>query len=324
MTVEIRYQSFTASLDPRDTVLDALERAGADLPSSCRAGACHFCMLRVVDGVVPEMSQEPLKPALRETGHFLACICRPTSALTCEPANAARFRGFVTIAAFKSVTKDVKQVHFFCPQGFDFTPGQFVTLRRDDGLARSYAITSPATDDQYFSIYVRRVESGRLSAWFHDGATSGMKLWMEGPKGNCIYFPEQADEPLTLVGTGTGMAPLLAIAHDAVTQGHRGALTIYQGALPEAPFYFADELNTLAAEHHNVTYKPGIVDDPGRTSVSIIALKRLIYTELKPAPLRWVYLCVDAGLVRSLKKHLFLAGPGLDAEPSSTAEVSQE
>lgn len=311
MSLEIRYLEHKASFHPGETVLDALEKAGADVASSCRAGACQCCMMRVIEGEVPKNSQEGLKVSLRQTGHFLSCICKPSVSLVCEPANLALFRCYVKINEIRGIGPDVALVRFERPIDFDFRPGQFLTLKRSDGLARSYSIASRADDCSTFDIHVRRIAQGRLSTWFHNDAKPGEEMWLEGPKGDCMYYSGKPEEPLTLVGTGTGISPLFAIAIDAINQGHRGPISIYHGALSEDRFYLVDELKTLANLHKNVSYIPCVVQGSPRNDLRVGDLKQIVASELTDKQLRRVYLCGDPGLVRLLKKQVFLAGISL-------------
>ena len=47
----------TFECDAETTILDALEEAGLDHPSSCRAGACSSCAMKVLDGEVNQEDQ---------------------------------------------------------------------------------------------------------------------------------------------------------------------------------------------------------------------------------------------------------------------------
>ncbi len=44
----------TFECDEDTTILDALEEAGIDHPSSCRAGACSSCAMKITEGTVKE------------------------------------------------------------------------------------------------------------------------------------------------------------------------------------------------------------------------------------------------------------------------------
>lgn len=312
MDLQIKYQGRAAPLAPGDTVLEALERAGVNVPSSCRAGACQTCMMRATEGIVPSAAQAGLKDSLRKSGHFLSCICRPDQELSCEPAHTANFRGQVTIREIRPIGPDVVLVQLSRPHGFDFSPGQFITVQRADGLARSYSIASQKNQSDTLDIHVRRVPQGQLSGWFHEEARPGDELWLEGPKGDCIYYPENPDEPLILIGTGTGIAPLMAIAVDACQQGHGGSITIYHGALSEDRFYLVDDLETLTQTHPNVNYVRCVLKGPAGPNIKVGELKDIVLSGLSDPKQKRVYLCGDPGLVRILKKQIFLAGVSMN------------
>lgn len=69
-----------------ESVLEALARNGVGLPSACRAGACHSCLLRAEAGDPGEAGREGLQPTLAASGHFLACLARPVTDVTVTPA----------------------------------------------------------------------------------------------------------------------------------------------------------------------------------------------------------------------------------------------
>jgi ring-1,2-phenylacetyl-CoA epoxidase subunit PaaE len=61
------------------SVLDAAERAGLELPFSCRSGICATCRARITDGAAVMTHNIALEPWETEAGFVLCCQARPTT-----------------------------------------------------------------------------------------------------------------------------------------------------------------------------------------------------------------------------------------------------
>jgi ring-1,2-phenylacetyl-CoA epoxidase subunit PaaE len=64
---------------PDDTVLEAGELAGLDLPYSCRGGVCATCRAKVVEGSVEMDHNYALEPWETDAGFVLTCQSHPTT-----------------------------------------------------------------------------------------------------------------------------------------------------------------------------------------------------------------------------------------------------
>ena len=58
------------------TLLEAAERYGVAIPSSCRQGQCGTCTTRLLAGEVRMDAEEGLDPELRRDGYILTCVGR--------------------------------------------------------------------------------------------------------------------------------------------------------------------------------------------------------------------------------------------------------
>ena len=183
------------------------------------------------------------------------------------------------------------------------------TLCGPDGafLARiahpSLGIVAAAALDQ--------IAADRSSAAFVSGsgdwqieARAGDNVRVLGPSGECFYVPGRSEQPLLLVGTGTGLAPLYGILRDALAHGHTGPIHLYHGAVREAGLYLRDELARLAAENPNVHYNPTTLDADGPVDQLVLARHKQL-TGFR------AFLCGDPAIVQGLRKKLFLGGMDL-------------
>jgi ferredoxin/truncated hemoglobin YjbI len=85
----IGYRGKSVTVQADETVLNALLRAGIDVPFSCKAGSCHTCLLQCLEGEIPERAQRGLADDLRAKAYFLPCKCKPVGNMQLSPMNPA-------------------------------------------------------------------------------------------------------------------------------------------------------------------------------------------------------------------------------------------
>lgn len=80
LSVAVDGLSHDLRMQPGETIMEAAERHGLELPYSCRAGMCCTCRARIVEGAAEMAVNYSLEPWEREAGYVLACQARPTTA----------------------------------------------------------------------------------------------------------------------------------------------------------------------------------------------------------------------------------------------------
>lgn len=87
-TVRIHHRQtdtyYTIQVPEDRYILMCAESQGAELPFSCRNGACTSCAVRVVSGELRQPEAMGLSPELREKGYALLCVSYPCSDLEVE------------------------------------------------------------------------------------------------------------------------------------------------------------------------------------------------------------------------------------------------
>lgn len=311
---QLKFKDDIFTVSAGSTVLDTLLEQGHEIPNNCRAGACHSCIMQVTKGVVPEKSQKGLKDSQKEQGFFLACSCEPEDDIDIQLADAEQLRVSATVSEINKLSSDVIELKIKTTEPYQYHAGQYVTLWKDEHLGRSYSLASLPKDGGDLSFHIRLIPDGQFSGWVHNELQIGDTLFVQGPAGDCFYTSGNPEQNLLLVGTGTGLAPLYGIIHDALKQGHTGEIHLFHGALNPAELYLTDELNQLAQQHENVIYHPcvltaekGMLSNIMEGDISKIAL------ETVPKPNGWKsYLCGNEDLVNQLKKKIFLAGSNMN------------
>ncbi len=257
----VHYYNRSFTCKEGQTVLDVLLENGEDIPYSCKMGVCVTCVMKVIKGDVPLEAQAGLRESLVAKGHFLPCVCPPSADMTVAKINQQEVFSPAVVADIEYLPSNVCRVYLHPTTPLYYRAGQFVNLRREDGLSRSYSLASVPSLDDHLEFHVKRFDQGQMSRWILDDLRVGDHLGLQGPIGDCYYQPGRADQNMLLIGTGTGLAPLMGIARDALASGHTGAIWLYHGSREQDGLYLGDALRALQATYDNFHYVPCVSGD---------------------------------------------------------------
>ncbi|HKK05063.1 MAG TPA: 2Fe-2S iron-sulfur cluster-binding protein [Gammaproteobacteria bacterium] len=293
------YNDVSYERGKHESVLDALLRQGVNVPFSCRRGSCQVCLMRATAGDVPEDAQRGLRPELRALGYFLPCQCVPAGDFDAAPPRDADLYVKALVHDKERVAPDVVRLLLEVGFGFHYRAGQFVNLRPPGGPPRSYSLAS-LPEDYFLELHVKRMENGLVSGWIHDSVQIGEAVDIQGPQGANYYLSGDPTQPLLLVASGTGLAPLIGIARDALRAGHTGPMHLYHGAHEEQGLYRHDELKALARKYPQVQYIPCVSGPGGAPPEAAAGRAEDVAFERQPDLSGWrVYLAGPPEMVES-------------------------
>ncbi len=303
----IHYEGKDYQCKGEGTLLDEMLAHGVSLPHGCRSGGCLSCMMQSLDVAPPAEAQRGIKDTKKAQNFFLACQCKVEKDM--HIALAAPLPTVQTeVLEVTPLNEHISRLRLQRPQGFDYYPGQFINvIREQDGLMRSYSLAS-IRDEDFLELHVKQLPDGRMSRWLCQDVKTGDTLSFQGPTGDCFYVPGDLEQTLVLAGTGTGLAPLYGIARDALTAGHQGDIHVFHASLATAGLYYMDEMRQLAATHEQLHYYPCVLHGDAPEGGLQGAIDALLVDTIKSFAGMRVYLCGDPPIVKSMRERVFMAG----------------
>jgi ring-1,2-phenylacetyl-CoA epoxidase subunit PaaE len=164
----------------------------------------------------------------------------------------------LTVAAVEELTDDSVAVSFAVPlelrDGFDFEPGQHVTVRLldpagGDEVRRSYSICSTPThlrERGVVRIGVRQIAGGVFSSYAISGLRSGDRVDVLPPLGHFTTALDPArSRHYAAIIAGSGITPVLSLVATALQTEPASRFTLLYGNRRAASVMFAEELADL-------------------------------------------------------------------------------
>lgn len=252
--MKIRFNDVEYECREDETVLQSFLRRGVNVPFSCRNGVCHACLLRSVNVAPPVKAQKGIKQTLADKGYFMSCMCHPEQDMEMELPRAADILTRAVVYKKQLLAPDVCRLLLEPATQVYYRAGQFINLQRNDGLIRSYSLASVPHDDYYLELQIKLVAGGKMSHWIFNELQEDDEIEFQGPLGDCFYMPDDQQQNLLLISTGTGVAPHIGIVKDALLSGHTGRIKLYHGAKKHHGHYMWPDLEQLSRKFSNFEY----------------------------------------------------------------------
>lgn len=310
--VSVADTAYRFSCESNESVLDAAQRAGLEIPFSCRKGVCGTCKGRVVAGEVRAFAGDALGPAERADGQVLFCNARPRSDLVIAPRSIAKADPFarktVTARVFRlqRLAPDVMLLHLRFPAGIrvKFKAGQHLNLILDNGERRDFSMANPPRESDGAQLHIRHVPGGAFTSYVFEKLQRGDRLKLEVPFGD--FNLRDSGKPVLFVAGSTGFAPIKSIIEDMFIKGVRRDMTLYWGARTRAGLY-SDLPAKWASEYPHFKYVPVISDAPEPGIRHNLVHKAVLQDHPRLADFQ-AYVCGVPVMTEAAKREFLAAG----------------
>jgi NAD(P)H-flavin reductase len=145
------------------------------------------------------------------------------------------------------------EIHLATPEGFSYTPGQFIQVvipGTDNKLTRSYSLASIPSDKD-LELCIKITPGGTTDTYFQH-LKPGDEVIVRGPFGQFVH---KENESVAYVATGSGLAPIMGlIRHDLYTKKQIAPIHVWFGVRSEKDIFWLERLETMARDFPHFTY----------------------------------------------------------------------
>jgi len=222
----------------------------------------------------------------------------------------------------RKLARDTFEVIFKVIKPIDFTykVGNFASIRVDDGkiplVFRAYTFASVPNKNGSFKLIVKLFcdkegNKGRGSG-FLQSLEINKTVEFFGPAGTENFTPRGAiNEPLLLLGTGTGIAPLVATAEKLTTEKSPRPIKLFLGVSFIEDVFYREEFEQLKKANPNFNFLIAI-SRPPRGYVGITGRLPTILEKEKNLKNSEAFICGSITSVAGIKTKLLELGLSKD------------
>ncbi|PAJ73015.1 hypothetical protein CJF42_18045 [Pseudoalteromonas sp. NBT06-2] len=299
------------------SILDAMIEFDCQPIYSCKKGVCQTCLLKSNDSQI-NSAQLDIKDTLKAQGYFLACQCYPQENIKVSIIENSDIDMDATLLSKTYISSEIAilKLALTIKNTVFMKPGQFISLTSEIKIPRSYSIANNPEKDKCVELHIQKVKHGKMSQYLYDKSKIGDRFKIRGPFGSCVYLENSINDSLILIGTGTGLAPLIGIIKQALNNHHQGTITLFHGSRYLEGLYLHDYLKSLALKNQNFNYYPclsGEVSQELNDDIFFMGrVNKIAMSKIKQFNDTKFYLCGHPEMVKNMKKILYLSGADLN------------
>jgi len=295
-----------------EVLLDGALANGIDIPHDCRTGTCGTCAVQVVKG-------QTVCGETRTRGLVHACQARVVSDLEIEAEEVPEIETTkARLTNLRELAPDVLELLIAPEREIVFFPGQYFRFAFNGFPARAYSATASLDGrigGHVIRLNIKRLRSGRVSSSLGNAIRPGHRLTIHGPFGRAFLRPGGRGR-LILVASGTGFAPIWAIACLALREYKDRPIVMVVGARRLASLYMAPAL-ALLSRTTNVSVIPTI--EEGQSPHPDVRIGRIETHLPELDPSDTIYACGSPRMVEAVGGLAEEAGATFYSDPFEAA-----
>ncbi|MDB5584563.1 MAG: flavin oxidoreductase [Bradyrhizobium sp.] len=312
-TVRVAESDISFACEPREFVLDAAERAGYSMPSSCRKGVCNTCETALLAGEVEQRGRGRRTP---RDGTALMCRSQPRADLTIRPKRFERIdifrRKTITAAVYRLArpASDVTILTLRFPIGLraPFKAGQYLQIIMEDGDRRNFSMANPTHHNDGAELHIRHVPNGKFSEGILSKLSASDRLQVEIPYGD--FHLRASPRPIILLASGTGFSPIKSMVETAIHCGNQRPMRLYWGARRREDIYLFDLPARWQSRLPWFTFTPVLSEPPALWPGRIGLVHNAVREDQRDLSGTEVYACGNPLMVEAAQRE-FTAVHGL-------------
>jgi CDP-4-dehydro-6-deoxyglucose reductase len=197
------------------------------------------------------------------------------------------------VQTIESLSADVRSLQLKPHTPIAFEPGQhlLVSVR---GISRCYSMARAPAKGGTLELHVKRHRGGAFSDRLLDELHTGDRIDLSGPFGE--FFYPSGDDPIVMLATGTGIAPLHAMLESYLPESGDRPITLYWGARHARDLYLAERLSAWQAAYRNFRFAPVLSTDQGY--VQDVATREMAYPSVTN-----VLACGNPQMIEAARRH---------------------
>lgn len=204
------------------------------------------------------------------------------------------------------ITPTVVRVRFSLPDGFDFKPGQYLSVSRvnEEGkkLRTPYSIASTPESD-FGEFCVKIVDNGKASRYIST-LKKGDEIELFGPLGRFVLDESSMDKDLVFVSNGTGITPFLSMIPHILENGFKNKIILISGFRNEEEILYEELFSELAEKYDNFEFH-NVLSQPKNENYGLKGYVQDFLWRIVPGYFEGhFYLCGLSDMIDSVKEKL--------------------